>query len=179
MSNWYFDGYPSGHLGTYFTLQAMQALARKDYRDPAVLAVIRKIINPTGGETLTEREAVKRLFQYSRDCIIYTPDPPDIELVQDFLRSTKSGKGDCDDKATWLATALLSIGLPARFGVQSFMGGAWAAGWDHVYVEYYDYSRWRWIALDPTADGHEGTPIAAPGWRNPVMSGGYEFFFQV
>ena len=128
---------------------------------------------------LLERQSgqnpVAVLFEFARDAIHYVPDPPNMEKVSDFAHTYGSREGDCDDKITWLATALLSFGVPVRFVVQSQSG----IDWDHVYLEFYDWDHWRWTALDPTADGHGNTPIANIGWRNPLPPSGKEMTFEV
>ena len=164
------ESLPDGHLGTLHTLETMRRLARKDYgRAPA--QVVARYLADCG-------DVVGAAFRVARDCIRFVPDPPGIELVQDFYHSTISQAGDCDDKAVWLATALLAAGVAVRFVVQSYDGEFWANGWDHVYLEYYDFDRWRWVALDPTADGHTGI-VADIGWRQTLPPAGVEWRFEV
>lgn len=164
------EAMPPGHLGTLRTLETMSWLARKDYGSPSARAVA-SYLAACG-------DLVEGAFRFARDCILYTPDPPSIERVQDFLHSTISQRGDCDDKAVWLATALLAGGVPVRFVVQSYDGDFWRNGWDHVYLECYDFDGWQWVALDPTADGHTG--IVAPiGWRQSLPSEGFEWRFPI
>ena len=114
---------PSGHQGTIRTLETMRWLARKDYLSALVRRTVKYLLHrqPVGNP-------VAVLFEFARDGIRYVPDPPHMEKVSDFAHTTESREGDCDDKITWLATALLSIGVPVRFVVQSQSGG----DWDHV-----------------------------------------------
>lgn len=162
------EALPDGHQGTWRTLQVMAFLVRKDYQSRFVNGFVSQLLHRA-----QRINAVSALFFYARDAIRFIDDPPGIEKVSDFEHTTRAGAGDCDDKAVWLATALFSIDTPARFAVQSY-----GATWDHVFIEYYDFNLWRWVALDPTADGHTGL-IAGPGWRQPLGPEGYETTFQI
>ena len=161
---------PDGHQGTIRTLEAMRYLCRKDY--------LSCVIQHCVWGTITEGRQrgwsdVDALFFFARDRIRYVEEPPGVEKVADFERTTQSLSGVCDDKAVWLATALLAINTPVRFVIQSY-----GRTWDHVYLEFYDWGRLGWVALDPTADGHTGF-TGEPGWRQPLAPGGYEMRFDV
>ncbi len=162
------EALPDGHQGTWRTLQVMAFLVRKDYRSPFVRGFVSQLLHRA--QRLRPAAA---LFFYARDEIRFQDDPAGIEKVSDFEHTTRAGAGDCDDKATWLATALFSIDAPARFIVQSY-----GQTWDHVFIEYYDFELWQWVALDPTADGHTGL-IAGPGWRQPLGPQGHEAIYQI
>jgi len=162
-----------GHQGTLRTLETMRYLARKDFSRPPVRTLV--TILSAGASA---RDCVQALFLFARDAIRYVEDPEGLELVRDLEHSTEEGAGDCDDKVTWLATALLSAGVSCRFVIQSYTGGFWADGWDHVYLEFYDWDQWKWVALDPTADGHTGV-IAEIGWRQTLPSSGCEMRYEV
>lgn len=161
---------PEGHLGTLYTLEIMRGLARRDYAGPAVQAVAAYLASCG--------DLAHAAFVFARDCIRYEQDPVAVEKVQDFYRSTASQRGDCDDKAVWLATVLLAAGVPVRFRVQSYDGDFWTNGWDHVYLEYWDRARWSWVALDPTADGHTGI-VASPGWRQTLPPSGIDWWYEI
>ena len=158
-----------GHRGTLRTLEVMRWLVRKDFELPSVNAKIHQLLQRQPGIS-----PVAALFAFARDQIRYVPDPPDCEKVSDFEHTTASGEGDCDDKVVWLATALLCVGVPVRFVVQSYAGDTW----DHVYLEFYDWQSWRWVALDPTADGHTGI-VAGIGWQQPLPATGREMVYEV
>ncbi len=161
---------PDGHQGTWRTLEAMRYLVRKDYRSSYVRQKTRRLLlsmPQQGGNP------VEALFLFARDRIRFREDPPGVERVADFRRTTEAGYGDCDDKVVWLATALLSLGISARFVVQSY-----GEQWDHVYLEYFDWSRFSWVALDPSADGHTGI-WGPPGWRQSLGPAGYEMRFAI
>jgi len=150
-----------GHAGTLRTLAVMRDLVRIGSQLPSILPTVRAIHTQA-----TPRQPVESLFLFARDGIRYVPDPANLEKVSDFDHTTASREGDCDDKVVWLATALLCLGVPVRFVVQSYDGNSW----DHVYLEFYDWQAWRWTALDPTADGHTGI-VAEIGWRQPLPVG--------
>lgn len=160
---------PDGHQGTWRTLETMRYLVRKDAAGNWVHGFLQQHL--TGAQSA---HPVESLFLFARDRIRYVEDPPGLEQVSDFQRTTEAGQGDCDDKAVWLAAALLSLNIPVRFVVQSY-----GETWDHVYLEFYDWAQLHWVALDPTADGHGGTPVAGIGWRQPLPIGGYEMRFDV
>lgn len=159
-----------GHMGTLRTLEVMRWLVRKDSRISPVRAFIHNLI-----ERQPNLSAVAALFLFARDRIRYVPDPYNLEKVSDFEHTTESRQGDCDDKAVWLATALLSLGISVRFVVQSYAGRTW----DHVYMEFYDWSAWRWVALDPTADGHDGSVVANVGWQQLLPAQGREMIYPI
>jgi transglutaminase-like putative cysteine protease len=158
-----------GHAGTLRTLAVMRWLVRKDFHRSDTFSTIRNICRAT-----PLRPAAESLFLFARDGIRYVPDPPNLEKVSDFAHTTESREGDCDDKIVWLATGLVALDIPVRFVVQSYDGGTW----DHVYLELWDSTAWRWLAADPTADGHTG--LTAPlGWRQPLPAQGREMIYEV
>lgn len=158
-----------GHAGTLRTLAAMRWLVRRYAEFSPVRDTVTTIV-----EQQPNLPPVVALFLFARDQIRYEPDPPNCERVASFVHITKQRAADCDDKAVWLATALLSLDIPVRFVVQSYDGGSW----DHVYLEFYDWQTWRWVALDPTADGHTGV-VADVGWRQPLPPNGREMIYEV
>jgi transglutaminase-like putative cysteine protease len=171
-ANW-IEKLPDGHQATLRTLEVMRFLVRKDYRRPSVRSIVTFLCT-----TQRALACVQALFLFARDGIRYVPDPPDLELVRDFDHTWAGREGDCDDKVSWLATALLAIDTPARFVVQTYAGHIFEDGWDHVYLEFYDWNRWKWVALDPTADEHTG--IFAPiGWRQPLPKSGFEMRYSI
>lgn len=64
----------------------------------------------------TEGE-IQALNAFVRDRIRYTRDVLGVETVQTPQATLMIGQGDCDDKATLLASLLMSIGIPAKFGM--------------------------------------------------------------
>lgn len=152
----------AGHQGTMRTLDVMRWLCRRDYQSDFTTAFLAGLKTP------------EDLFLFARDQIAFQNDPPDVERVADFRRTTELGFGDCDDKSVWLATALLSKGYQPRFRIQSYQGQTW----DHVYLDYWDWAKMRWVSLDPSADGHTGFH-AQLGWRQALPSYGSEMIYRV
>src|SRR3990172_5684668 len=102
-ANW-IEKLPDGHQATLRTLEVMRFLVRKDYRSPSVRSIVTFLCT-----TQRALARVQALFLFARDGIRYAPDPPNLELVRDFDHTWAGREGDCDDKVTWLATALLAI----------------------------------------------------------------------
>lgn len=158
-----------GHAGTLRTLEAMRWLVRRYADFFPVHATTHSLV-----KRQPDSPPVVALFLFARDGIRYEPDPPNCERVASFIHTTQTRAGDCDDKVVWLATALLALGIPVQFVVQSYGGETW----DHVYLEFYDWQALRWTALDPTADGHTGI-VADIGWRQPLPPTGREMIYEV
>jgi len=116
---------------------------------------------------------VQRLFEYTRDGIVYRRDQVDTQRVQAPLQTIELEAGKCVDKVVLLAALLGSLGYLSRFIVQKVTPGD---DWSHVYLEAFDDKAGRWVALDPTGDGHDGRPLAAIGWKQPVHQ---EFTFDI
>jgi len=116
---------------------------------------------------------VERLFAFVRDAIPYRRDQVDTQRVQAPLQTIELNSGKCVDKVVLLASLLGALGYLSRFVVQKVTPGD---DWSHVYLEAYDDKQGQWIPLDPTGDGHDGRPLAAPGWKQPVHQ---EFTFDI
>lgn len=107
----------------------------------------------------------QRLFEFARDGIVYRRDQVDTQRVQDALQTIKRESGKCVDKVIALAAMLGAMGYVSRFVVQKVQPGE---DWSHVYLEALDDKAGRWVALDPTGDGHDGRPLVQMGWKQPV-----------
>lgn len=153
-----------GATGTAQTLAVMAAAVRGEiapdyagYLDErlrqAALSICSRV---PGHQYLAELAA---LLAYCRDDIQYRLDPVNVERVQAPLQTIALASGDCDDKCTLLAALLAAIGHVPRFVAQHN-----GLEFDHVYCEV--LINGNWIALDPTADGRGGLPLADVGWRN-------------
>lgn len=86
----------------------------------------------------------KRINDYVRDEIRYVGDINGVELVHDPVTLLEIGAGDCDDKATLLASLLLAIGHQPRFVAVSLDGREFC----HVWVQ--DAIDGRWLDLETT-----------------------------
>lgn len=90
---------------------------------------------------------IKTLHAYVRDSIRYLKDIHGVETIQTPLVTLQNQFGDCDDKATLLASLLESIGHPTRFVAVGFQN---PGDYQHVYVESRAGNRVSWIALETT-----------------------------
>ena len=166
---------PDGHQGTIATLQVMRWFCRRDCDSAFTTAITKRLLESRPKPT----PVVETLFLFARDCITFREDTgpngeDDIERIADFERTTRLGYGDCDDKVIWLGTGLLNRGISCRFRVQSY-----GETWDHVYLEFWSWPLWRWVSLDPTADGHGNSPIAEIGWRQKLPVTGREMIYPI
>jgi hypothetical protein len=170
----HFEPLPDGHAGTIRTLELMRFLCRRDFNSPFVSLFVGNLLQGSPGRGVAET-----LFLFARDGIGFREDAgpnreENIERLADFQRTSELGYGDCDDKVIWLCTGLLNQGISCRFRIQSYTSETW----DHVYCDYWDWGRWHWRGLDPTADGHSGI-VAQAGWRQPLPASGMEMIFPV
>jgi len=135
------SGLAGGASGTSQTLGTMARLAREGAKDPGVIQVASELVrNLPQYDRVGE---VSALHGFVRDCIRYTNDPIDLELVRDPRTILEMGVGDCDDKSILLVSLLRCIGRPGRFVAIQMRG---QSGFSHVYVE--TPMGKRWIALE-------------------------------
>lgn len=102
-----------GSAVTDATLNKMAAIVRKYQRDAGTIETARRIT-----AHVPERNArgnIEALQTWVRDRVKYVNDPRNIEMVQTPPRTLELLAGDCDDKATLLATLLESMGYTTRF----------------------------------------------------------------
>lgn len=155
-----------GKQGTEQTLAEMAKIVRRDSIDPGLVALSRKIVS--GVAPHDERGEVQAVYDYVKRAIRYVQDPADTEWVQDTRRSLDFGAGDCDDKATALASLLGAIGYLCRFAVCSYEADP-LAQYDHVWVQA--PINGQYVDLDASEDEYVG-------WRTDGCSrlGCYEIF---
>ena len=139
-----------GHRGVRQTLGIMRAMVR-DYRtDPAIRqAATSAIFTTPEKDALAEMDA---LFRMVRDSIRYTNDIHDVETLSTPDKTLAQRVGDCDDKATLLATLLESVGYPTRFVVAGY---SLPGLFEHVYLQARGDDG-EWISMDPTENGDLG-----------------------
>lgn len=145
-------GIPEGVEGVRATLEHMRRLARQYRVTPQVRELAISLTNsaPNYGDGWAEE--VDALFKYVRDSIRYLRDVEGVETLQSPVDTLELGAGDCDDKATLLASLLLATEHPCRFVAVGFSPDIF----EHVFVETKIGP--RWIALETTKD----VPM---GWR--------------
>jgi transglutaminase-like putative cysteine protease len=149
-------GIPDGPEGIRATLEMMRRAALAAKINPAIRELAVRLTNDLQDEDF--RGEIERLFIFVRDQVRYVQDINNVETVQTPDYTLSIGAGDCDDKATLLASLLESIGHPARFAALAFAPDQF----EHVIVE----TRLgpRWIPLETTPV--EGKP-APLGWYPP------------
>lgn len=159
------EGLPAGRAGTIATLKRMKELARAAVRAPDQ-SIRNRAISIFHDEGIPPRAYMREadaLQRFVRDAIRYLRDPVNLELVQAPQRTLEIGAGDCDDKATLLASMLLATGKPARFLALGFKGGPLS----HVLVEMKSGN--RWIPMETILPGK---PM---GWMPPNATSRYVY----
>jgi transglutaminase-like putative cysteine protease len=130
-----------GAPGTAQTLATMVQLAKAGAKDPGVIQLASSLVrNVPQYDRVGE---VVALHGFVRDCIRYTNDPIDLELVRDPRTILEMGVGDCDDKSILLIALLRCIGRPGRFVAVQLRG---LSGYSHVYPE--TPLGHRWVAME-------------------------------
>jgi transglutaminase-like putative cysteine protease len=153
---------PAGHAGTGRTLQLMRQLAREGAATLTVKQAAVAIVRAAGVAGHDFAGEMDALFRFVRDRIRYAKDPVGIEDLQSPRFTLENRTGDCDDKATLLASLLLAIGHPADVRFRVIGTHPLSEQFSHVYVVV--NANGRRIALDPT---RTGTPL---GWEYPRPS---------
>lgn len=148
---------PDGVSGIRQTIALMRALVREYRVDPNIRARTITLLRLT-----PEKDApseIRVIFEFVRDHVRYVSDVHEIETVSTPDKTLMLLAGDCDDKATLLATMLESVGYPTRFVVTGY---ATPNVFEHVYVEVM-LPDGSFISLDPSEP--YGVGWAAP---NPI-----------
>lgn len=145
-------GIPEGKEGVRVTLSLMSKLVRSFKKSQPIRNIA---IQLTGALTQKNRRAeVSALFNFVKYEIRYVRDINGIETIQTPQKTLELKAGDCDDKATLLASLLESIGFRTRFIAVGFKPDNFV----HVLVQVkLDES---WLSLETT----EPQPI---GWFPP------------
>lgn len=103
------------------------------------------------------RGEVECVFDFVQNEIRYIQDINNVETIQTPEYTLENGYGDCDDKATLLASMLESIGHPCRFAALALCV---PGEFDHVIIQTLIGT--RWVPLDATED----EPM---GWQPPEI----------
>lgn len=148
---------PSGARGVAATLDVMRKLVRAGKINIEIRGLAASLTSSLAQKNYLGE--IKRLHQFVRDNIRYLRDIHGVETVQTPEKTLELGYGDCDDKATLLASLLESIGHPTRFVAVGFRPGVFS----HVYVETRvgrNVTPTGWLALETTE------PVRV-GWSPP------------
>jgi transglutaminase-like putative cysteine protease len=143
---------PDGDAGTYATVQAMRALARRDALDPTVRMATSATVQGVPFDRGAAHAGLIRRWIEPR--VYFLADPLYAEAlhapawqIRQILTRGVIGV-DCDDVAMLAAAMGLSIGLKARYVLAGF--GSPQAPFRHVWTELSAVQRPQWIAIDPT-----------------------------
>jgi transglutaminase-like putative cysteine protease len=150
---------PDGAQGTRTTLQIMSALVGQFKANPRIWELAHSLTQHLAPKDFAGQ--VRELHNYVRDQIRYVHDIRGIETVQTPTVTLDAGQGDCDDKATLLATLLESIGHATRFKAIGRVAGEF----QHVYVQTPIGA--TWVSLDTTHDVPAGWEPA--GFRTVML----------
>jgi transglutaminase-like putative cysteine protease len=149
---------PGGNAGVKETLKIMRRIVREYRRNPLIVLTAQNITrNVPEKSWIGEIEAIHR---FVRDNIRYMLDVNEVEVLQSPAHLLMTKQGDCDDKATLLATLLEATGHPARFVAVGFD----QSNLTHVLVEARIGE--DWIPLETTEN-------VAPGWFPPNVNVNY------
>lgn len=141
---------PSGVKGVRATLDIMRQFVRSFKKRPEIRDYAAQRISHVAQKDFAGE--ANALHEWVRDHVRYMRDINGVETVQTPEATIRLGYGDCDDKATLLATLLEATGHPTRFVAVGRTPGRF----QHVYVETLIGK--KWVALDTT----EPRPM---GWR--------------
>lgn len=147
-----------GDLGVAQTLDIMRGLVHRGSRELEVRAAAIEAIRASGVRPHDHEGETRALFRFVRDRIHFVNDVAGVETLQGPRATLSIGAGDCDDKATLLASLLGAVGIPSSFRVVAANRRS-PGRFSHVYVVAH-LGR-RNIPLDPT---YSRTP---PGWQIP------------
>jgi len=143
-----------GREGTFKTLQEMRKLVLKASQNPMIYNLARYLVQSIPSEDKYNRAS--RIFEFVRDYIDYVNDPLGTELLRSPEIVLKERNGDCDEKATLLASLYRAVGFPVAFVVC----GPDPEHFKHVYVAV-KVGNW-WLTADPTV------PWAYLGWQQSI-----------
>lgn len=153
---------PSGSNATLTqaTLGKMVRIVRKYKGDAGTVMAARRIT-----ANVPERNVlgiIETLQGWVRDHIRYVPDPRGLEMVQTPPQTLSILTGDCDDKATLLATLLETMGLATRFAaIREQEDGPFT----HVMAQVRLGSRWKNLETILPGVGAGWYPSNAVEWK--------------
>lgn len=142
---------PGGPFDVEHTIGLMRCMVRESKILPSIINQAVSIIH--GMPAKDEFYEVSALHDFVLNHVRYVRDVNGIETLSTPVMTLQRLVGDCDDKATLLATLLEAVGYPTRFVM-----GDYGAGFEHVYLQAFIDG--EWMSLDPT----EHRPI---GWEPP------------
>lgn len=117
-----------GNAGIMQTVLLMKDLVQAAKMDPEIRQFTLNLVNFLPQKDHAGEAEV--LFLFVQNQIRYVQDIADVETLHEPRYTLAVGQGDCDDKATLLATMLQTIGINTAFVVAGYEGRAYT----HVYV---------------------------------------------
>jgi transglutaminase-like putative cysteine protease len=145
----------SGHAGIMQTIRTMRRLVNAGKVSPVIRQTALNLVRLNAPKD-TDGE-VRDLFEFVRDRIRYVGDVHAVETVATPEATLALEAGDCDDKATLLASLLESIGIETRFVIAGYNPDA--PTFEHVYLAAFRPDG-SFINLDPSED-------VSAGWAAP------------
>lgn len=145
---------PGGRASTHHTVRVMRQMVNAARIDPLMINQAVGMIHAVPAKD--ELAEISALFDFVLNHVRYTRDIAGLETLCDPRMTMIRQVGDCDDKATLLATLLECVGYPTRFVMASYSGG----DFEHVYLQVFVPHSGEWLDLDPT----EHKPM---GWAAP------------
>lgn len=140
----------------------MRDLVRESRTLPAIIAAAQSIVGLQPPHDF-QREA-QTLFEFVRSRVRYVRDVHDVETITAPVFVLERMCGDCDDKATLLASLYEAIGFPTRFVMAGYTG----KDFQHVYLQVLVSN--AWVTADPTMPEEFGweAPGAVVYWVEKV-----------
>jgi hypothetical protein len=143
---------PDGDAGTYATVEAMRALARRDALTPDVRLAASAAVRGVPFDRGNVHAGI--LGRWIEARVYFLADPLYAEAlhapawqIREILTRGVIGV-DCDDVAMLAAAMGLSIGLRARFVLVGF--NLPNAPFRHIWTELAAVQNPHWVAIDPT-----------------------------
>lgn len=146
---------PSGMAAPYATLRTMRALVRQWRTNVDLINAATSIVYLTPAKD--EHAEVNAIFEWVRDNVRYMRDVHEIEVISNPWITLHRMVGDCDDKATLLATLFEIAGYPTRFVIAGYSN---PGIFEHVYVQVC-VGR-EWLDADATESASLGFSPADP-----------------
>jgi transglutaminase-like putative cysteine protease len=151
---------PGGDAGTKKTLALMRRLALEGSTQMEVREAAIGVLRQSGAQPHDHRAETAALFNFVRDRVRFTGDIVGVETLQGPRYTLHVMAGDCDDRATLLASMMRSVGIPADLNFRVVAANPRVPrSFSHVYVTA--KLGGKTIALDPTY------PTNVPGFEPP------------
>jgi hypothetical protein len=131
--------------GLETTIRHIKKIIEHDSVQPKVRMFASELIGDIDGRDF--QSIAKRIFDFTRENIVYRRDPHHTELLMDLENSLRQGLGDCDDMVIAAGTLLNTLGVPIRLIIAAYN----LTGdpiYQHIYLEYLVHG--QWLVFDAT-----------------------------